>query len=299
VRTDFPEITEEQARKVWGDMITSGSYAFNAAHCVAYGLLAYWTMWFKVHYPSEFYAASVRHYGDHKQRDILRDADRHGIRILKPRVGRSEGSWKPDGGGRIRAGYSQIKGIGPKSAASIIEAEPADWDEMINIRGIGVKTIEKIKEWIAQEDPFDIYRLEKSITAVERELGEGRLFDGAQMLPFPTHTSRELDEAEQGTRVVWLGEVVRMNVRDIFEINVARGNTSDLENIRDPELREFAILYARDADDQTMLKVNRWRWPQFKADLFDLREHPDRLVLVAGRKPRYGVQVDKLWVIEP
>src|SRR4051794_25069259 len=297
-RTDFPPITEQQARKVWGNMITSGSYAFNAAHCVAYGLLAYWTMWFKIHHPAEFYAASVRHYGEHKQRDILRDASQHYVRILKPRIGRSEGEWKPDGKMRIRAGYSQIKGIGKKTSQNIIEAEPANWDELVKIRGIGPKTIDKIKLWIEQSDPFDIYRLEKSIRAVELELADGKLFDGTQMLPFPTHTSRELDEEQQGARVVWLGELVKYNVRDIMEINVARGNTADLEDMKDPHLREFCIIYARDADDQTMLKINRWRFPQYKNDIFDLKNN-NRLLLVAGRKPRYGVQVDRMWVIQP
>jgi len=297
-RTDYPPISETQARKVWGDMITSGSYAFNAAHCVAYGLLAYWTMWFKVHHPAEFYAASVRHYGEHKHRDILRDASQHNIRILKPRVGKSEGSWKPAGNMRIRAGYSQIKGIGKKTAQNIIDAEPADWDELVKIKGIGPKTIEKIKLWIAQEDPHDIYRLERSIREVTQELGEGTLHDNGTILPLPTHTSRELDEAQQGTKVVWLGEMVKYNIRDIFEINVARGNTSDLDDIKDPELREFCIIYARDADDQTMLKINRWRFPQYKQDIFAAKDQ-NVLMLVTGRKPRYGVQVDKLWLIQP
>jgi hypothetical protein len=26
---------------------------------------------------------------------------------------------------------------------------------------------------------------------------------------------------------------------------------------------------------------------------------PGKLLLVTGRKPRYGVQVDKLWIIDP
>ena len=296
-RTDYPPISEAVARKVWGNMITSGSYAFNAAHCVAYGLLAYWTMWFKIYYPAEFYAASAWHYSDVKQRDILRDADRHGVHVLKPRIGRSAPNWKPEGNMRIRAGYKQIKGIGPKMAEKIIQRNPDTWDDLQSIKGVGPKTIEKIQTWINQKDPFDIYRLEKSIRSIKRELAAGDLEDDDVTLPYPTHNSRELDEEDQGTRVVWIGEVVRVNVRDIFEINVARGNTDDLENVKDPHLREFAILYARDEDDQTMLKMNRWRWPKFKDQIFNIE--PGDLVLVEGRKPRYGVQVNKLWIIRP
>jgi DNA polymerase-3 subunit alpha len=300
-RTDYPPISEEQAKKVWGNMITSGSYAFNAAHCVAYGLLAYWTMWFKEYHPAEFYAASARHYGEHKQRDILRDADKHGVRILRPRLGRSDASWKPEGQMRIRAGYKQITGIGPKTSDNIIEAKPESWDELRNIKGIGPKTIEKIKLWIAQPDPHDIYRLEQSIKTIKAALEAGELEDENGRLPIPTHSSRELDEVRQGTRVVWIGEMVKYNIRDIMEINVARGNTQDISEIKDPHLREFAIIYARDEDDQTMLKVNRWRFPRYKADIFNSAIDKDRksLMLVQGRKPRYGVQVDKMWIIAP
>lgn len=298
-RTDYPPISEQQARKVWGDMITSGSYAFNAAHCAAYALLGYWTMYFKVYHPEEFYAGTARHSSDEKMRDGLRDAERHGIKILKPRLGRSEASWKPEGRGRIRAGYTQLSGIGPKMTEKIIEANPKNWDDLLAIKGVGIKTIDKIKAQIMHPDLFDIYRLEKSIKAVKQELGRAGLEDASGALPYPTHTSRELDEVKQGTKVVWIGELVKYNIRDINEINVARGNTADLENIKDPHLREFCIIYARDEDDQTMLKINRWRFPQYKADIFDLKNNPGRLLLVQGRKPRYGVQVDRLWVIDP
>lgn len=298
-RTDFPAISEQQAKKVWGDMITSGSYAFNAAHCAAYALLGYWTMYFKVYHPEEFYAASCMHYSEDKQRDILRDAERHGIKILKPRIGRSKASWKPEGKGRIRAGYVQLKGIGPKMTEKIIEYDPKDWDDLLNIKGVGIKTVEKIQEQIMHPDLFDIYRLEKSIKSVKRELGRARLADGSDALPYPTHTSRELDEVQQGTRVTWIGELVKYNIRDIMEINVARGNTSDLDNIKDPHLREFCIIYARDEDDQTMLKFNRWRFPQYKEAIMHLKNNPGMLMLVQGRKPRYGVQVDRLWIIDP
>jgi DNA polymerase-3 subunit alpha len=284
-RTDFPPISETQARKVWGDMITSGSYAFNAAHCAAYALLANWTMYFKVHHPEEFFAAITKYSAEAKARDLLRDAERHGIKVLKPRIGRSDESWKPEGVKRIRAGYTQLKGIGPKMTEKIIEEKPKDWDDMIRIKGVGVKTIEKIQAQIMHPDLFDIYRLEKSIKAIKQELGRAGLEDESGPLPYPTHTSRELDDVPQGQKVVWIGEMVKYNIRDVHEINVARGNTSDLDNIRDPHLREFCIIYARDEDDQTMIKINRWRFPSYKEQIFDLKNNKGRLMLVQGRKP--------------
>jgi hypothetical protein len=44
---------------VFGDMVTSGAYAFNAAHCAAYGLISYYTAYLKVYDPDVFYAAAL------------------------------------------------------------------------------------------------------------------------------------------------------------------------------------------------------------------------------------------------
>lgn len=295
----------------------------NAAHCASYGLLAYWTAWFKAHKPQAFFAASAKHYGDKKQHDMLRDSERHGIKVLKPKPGRSDISWAPadlrgerSGAGEtpkgsrsvpkfkgtsglaIRAGYSQIDGIGPKKSDLVLDAKIDEWDDILAIKGFGIKTVEKIKAWLELDDPFDIYRLENDINATKRELVKGTLTDHRGPLPIPTHNSRELDDEQKGKKVVWIGELVRRNIRDIFEINVSQsGEALDPKKVKDPHLREFAILYARDEDDQTMLKMNRWMWPRYKHAIFNLKK--GQLLLVAGRKPRYGVQVDRMWVIEP
>jgi DNA polymerase-3 subunit alpha len=55
---------EAVAERIWKQLVTAGAYAFNAAHCVSYGMLAYWTMWLKQHHPLEFYCASLQKFGD-------------------------------------------------------------------------------------------------------------------------------------------------------------------------------------------------------------------------------------------
>src|SRR5439155_21299043 len=95
--TDYPPIIYTQANKVMENLITSGCYAFNAAHCVAYGLLAHWTMWFKVYHPAIFYACSLAQYDENpdKQRQLLRDAVKHGVDIRSPEPQASDVTWKP------------------------------------------------------------------------------------------------------------------------------------------------------------------------------------------------------------
>lgn len=297
-RLGYDPITKEQALSVWRDCVTSGSYAFNAAHCCAYGLLAFWTAYFKVYHPEAFFAASAKHYEKYEH-DILRDAVRHNVKVLKPSIRHPQRTWEPAPPRAIRAGFQQIKDIGEKTADMIVEAgELRKWSDLINIKGIGPKTIANLKTWREQDDPFAIYELQNAIESVRSAIVAGELKDGELSLPEPTHNSRELDEADQGTHAVWIGRMVKKNIRDIFEVNAAKkGEALDPKDVKDPHLREFCIMYARDEDDQTMVKIDRWRWPRFKQIIFNLS--PTDILVVSGRKPRYGIMANKIWVVDP
>src|SRR5690606_18148251 len=48
---------KERGALLWSQIEGFGSYGFNKAHTVAYGLITYQTAWLKTHYPHEYYAA--------------------------------------------------------------------------------------------------------------------------------------------------------------------------------------------------------------------------------------------------
>jgi DNA polymerase-3 subunit alpha len=314
-RTDYPPISHAQAKKVWGNMITSGSYAFNAAHCVAYGLLAYWTMWIKVHHPAIFYACSLAQTENpDKTRQLLRDAVKHGIDVRSPSPSESDATWKPAGQLAIQSGFKQISGIADKRAAEIVKfrAERGGldtWWDLMDIRGIGPKTVDKIDQWVMQKDPFGVRTLDDNIAQVKKMIRKGKLRrapTGMQprgaRLPTPTHTATDLPY-EQGREftVCWLGTILQRNVRDIFETNRAKtGEELDPKSVRNPELNEWALLTCEDEDDQLLLKIDRWKYPQFKNAIFDFRMGHD-LLLVEGIRPRYvtarQILAKRLWVI--
>lgn len=301
---DMPPMTEDVARAIWGDMITSGSYAFNAAHCVCYGLLGWWTQWFKQHKPRIFYAAALKHLGEkpEKQYDILRDAVRHGVEIRRPNPKRSAVSWSPVKRKlAVRAGFSQIDGIGGKTAEQIAKHRRdlvvETWDDLSSIKGIGAKTIDKIKMFVKDDDPFGIYKLDKNIEAVKADLKD-------LGLPLPTHRATDLP-FEQGKTfpVVWLGTCLQRNVRDIFEQNRAKtGEELKPDDVRDPHLNEFILMTAEDETDQLLIKMDRWKFPLYKQGLFDMKLGHD-LMLVEGYRPAYvtarQIKVRRLWVLEP
>jgi hypothetical protein len=303
------------ANTIFGDMVTSGAYAFNAAHCAAYGLISYYTAYLKVYHPAVFYAAAL--YESIKDKDrtrqLLRDAAHHGVRVLKPDLKHSEANWSPVLTAKIptvRAGFQSVEGIGEKSAPVVSawrdEQKPTGWGELQKLRGFGPKTILSITDWIKRDDPFGAFKLDNDIQEIKELLKRGKL-PGARgkLLPVPTHNAADLAlDANSGKalHVYWLGTFVQRNIRDIFEQNRARGQELDPAKVKDPDKNEWAMLTGEDESDQLLIKVDRWKYPTFKEAIFNFRMGTD-LLLIQGVKPaRSGVRsltVKKLWVISP
>jgi error-prone DNA polymerase len=82
------EIAEEAFRQLQG----FATYGFCKSHAAAFALVAYQTVWLKAHYPLEFFCALLNHQpmGFYSPDVVVNDAKRHGIRVLRPDVNRSE-----------------------------------------------------------------------------------------------------------------------------------------------------------------------------------------------------------------
>ena len=52
-------MTELSAGMLWDKIEGFAGYAFNKSHSVEYSIVSYWTMWVKVRYPAEFFAAAM------------------------------------------------------------------------------------------------------------------------------------------------------------------------------------------------------------------------------------------------
>jgi DNA polymerase-3 subunit alpha len=321
-RMNVPPMDEETAHTIWGDMITSGAYAFNAAHCAAYGLLAYWTMWFKVHHPEVFYAAQLAESATRpdRQRDLLRDAAKHGVEVRLPDLRLSEPNWAPvrrnGRSGAVQAGFQQVEGIGEKTALAVAawrderEQPPTGWGQLQELRGFGPKKVMKIREWIDSEDPFGAFKLDEDIKAVRTLLEAGELkgraaYGEEYALPEPTHTAVELASEEnvgRAIQAVWLGTFLARNIRDIYEQNRARGHELDPDKIKDPHLSEWALLTGEDETDQLLITFDRWKYPVFKRAIFDFDMGHDLLLLRAVKPAHSAVRklnVKAAWVISP
>ncbi len=114
-------IEAAKAQKMFADMSSFSSYAFNKAHACAYSFVAYRTAYLKCHYPTEYFAALMTSMMDSENKLSLYTAEckNSGIKILPPSVNHSDFGFTPDGN-NIRFGLLAIKNLGISLIEKII-----------------------------------------------------------------------------------------------------------------------------------------------------------------------------------
>lgn len=313
-RTDYPPMDEETAARIWGMCITAGSYAFNAAHSYSYGMLAFWTMWLKQHYPSAFFAgmlASLR--ADDKQVALRRDAvkgngPRKPTPVLPPDLN-SKITWRRDDD-CVRAGWSQIPGIGIKMGEKIVEHfspdAPHTYHQLLEVPGIGEKKVEVIQSFCEREDPFKIYTLSRQMERITEDIKKGIKDKSGKNLPVPNVDGAGIAALPPNRPVTFLIQPTHRNLRDVFEKNRAKGIELKPEDIKRPDLAQWMNLSGKDADGYLITSIiSRYKFPAYKDMLWSLKLDSDDIVLVQGKKGRVTgweggalVFVNRLWVLE-
>jgi DNA polymerase-3 subunit alpha len=299
-------ISEELARRIWNKMVTSGTYSFNIAHCVSYSMLGFWAMWLKVHHPLAFYAAQLQKLKEERQLDLMRD-------MQDPRFGRSYAVHPPDpnlsgltwtpGSDGVYAGLTQIKGIGEKTAHAIIKEREDNgdyngWGDLIAVKGIGAKGIENIRAFCEQDDPFGIQRIRRQSAEI-RKCIQLRILPG---LPLPNTLSDQVPYEDKKSFHVIMGVVKSRNLKDLFEDWRSRtGEVLNPDEVDSPHLKDSVTLYMEDEAGLMTVKVNRWVYPRFKADVWGLTLGHHFVIAKVEKKPFYGktVHVKQMWVVDP
>lgn len=314
-------IKEETAKRVWKRLVTSGTYAFVYAHSVSYSILGLWCAWLKAHYPLEFYAASLKKAGEKDDKEqqyrLMKDALAHGIDIHPPQLAYSRSSWTSVPGTGLVAGWSQIPGIGGTMATRIDAGRPAtgyaDWSVLLNVHGVGPKTVERMAAFSIAEDPFGLTRTQKLM---------GRALDwvaSQNRIPKPTHNGEQVAAiyVEQsygadakkaygkGPQVVYAGIAREINYQDAVENRRSRTGeevADILKTLKHPELLAYCSIRCYDlTGEEVYLRVNRFTFPRLKRIIEGITINHDVIIAVARRIAGFGtpVMVEKIYVIDP
>lgn len=114
-------VSEEQANKIYDQMIDFANYAFNKSHAAAYAVIAYQTAWLKKYYPIEFMAALLTSVmgNDKKVAQYIMNCKNMSINVLPPDVNESYEKFTVVGD-KIRFGLAAVKNVGENAVQSII-----------------------------------------------------------------------------------------------------------------------------------------------------------------------------------
>lgn len=300
-------VSRETAMKVWERVVTSASYAFVYSHSLSYTIIGYWTMWFKVHHPTQFYMARLGKSNKENWPRLIRDAERHDVRVRGVTPGVSGLGWTSPEAGVVVAGYEQLEGVGPVTARSIVETDAAltrargyglqTADDFLDVKGIGPATLNKMRHQIGTEDPF-------GIQTVTQRVGKVRAWLPTTSLPSPTHNSSELLDIYGEVTTVYLGMVLARNYQDYAENRRSRTGMAMediLRGLRRPDLMTSIVLRCLDEQDEDVyIRMDRFKYPQFKRALDGIEVGRD-LVLARGKKIKsefvIGVQVNCNWLV--
>jgi len=306
-------VDRKLADTIWKRLVTAGQYAFNQSHCVSYSALAYWQMWLKVHHPQAFYAACLSKF-DKQQYILMRDAMKHGLEIVPPDLNTAGVTWSADGD-KIRAGFSQIPGVGVKMAETIIadreERGPfSNWNELIRVKGIGDKTAPKYAHWAASDDPFQIHRVDLVLERVRKAITSGRLMDQdmkGRMIPLPTPNYRgaEIPTDQGDVAVTYIGIPQKRNPQDVIEDERARTGKSMAEvtaAMKDPHLsKKMTVECFDDTDVLVYVRFSRYDFPRFEQALWNMNMNHDVLIVKGMKRKGFGtgIHVKAAWCIDP
>lgn len=101
-------------------------YGFNRSHAVEYSIISYWTMWVRVNYPAEYFAACMSIVDEEKLPGLVRDARDCGIEVLPPNINASEHRYIIPDDNHILAPFSSVKGISENTALQIVKLRNAN-----------------------------------------------------------------------------------------------------------------------------------------------------------------------------
>jgi DNA polymerase-3 subunit alpha len=113
------------AGKLMDNITFFGSYGFNKSHASAYGVIAYWGMWLKCYYPTEFIYGLMKNEPDRAEiMRFVKEAGRLGASVLPPDVNYSGVNFTIDKDGAIRSSLADIKGVGEGALGALVAAQP-------------------------------------------------------------------------------------------------------------------------------------------------------------------------------
>jgi error-prone DNA polymerase len=188
-------------------------YGFPESHAASFALLVYASCWIKRHHPAEFLVALLNSQpmGFYTPRQLVHDAQRHGVEVRPVDVSHSHVDAKLEGPKVVRLGLHLVEGLGLEAAQRIMAARqqaPCDSVPDLALRAsLGRPTLQQL----AAADALI------SLSGHRRQ----QVWEAAAWRPSPgllqqapiTETPLHLPEASEGEEILWDHAALGLSLR--------------------------------------------------------------------------------------
>jgi error-prone DNA polymerase len=122
-------ITGAPADQMFDALAAFANFGFPESHSVSFAHLVYCSAWIKLHYPAAFLVSLVnaQPLGFWSPQSLVADAQRHGVRVLRPDVNRSLAGASLEGSREdpaVRLGLKDVRSVSAELASRIAEGAP-------------------------------------------------------------------------------------------------------------------------------------------------------------------------------
>ena len=185
-------LDERLAGAIFDKIEAFAGYGFNRSHAVEYSLISYWTMWLRVHYPAEYFAACMSIVAEDKLPGLVKDARECGIEVMPPDVNLSGDRYSIPDDKTILAPFSAVKGCSENTAKKIVamrESKGAFFDKAdfaarakVPKSGVNVRVVENLDKVgaFAKLEPFTPSPKHFSRRKDQMELMPGLIIDAVK-----------------------------------------------------------------------------------------------------------------------
>jgi DNA polymerase III alpha subunit len=231
-------LTEREAKTIWDNMQTFGSYGFNKSHAVAYGLLSYWCLYLKAHHPLEYALACLNNEKDPDSTvKMLRELVQEGYKFTPVDVNKSDIHWSIKDG-ELLGGLTGIHGCGESKARAILARRKMGLELLPGQRKLLDNAVtpfdrifevtDRFKDYFINPEKYGI--ISQPLTTIDKIDGEGTW--------------------------IFIGKLMVKNLRDMNEyesLNKRGGKVITENNL-------FLNMTVEDDTDKIIAKIGRYQY---------------------------------------
>jgi len=120
---DAKGVPKNIQKNLWSEITTHSMYSFNRSHAVAYSMITWDLLWYKYHYPLDFYTVCLNYRSDLEKQQFIFDIIDEGYTIKGVDINLSTDKFTNDGK-NVYIPLTGVKGVAESAYTEIVDKRP-------------------------------------------------------------------------------------------------------------------------------------------------------------------------------